>query len=29
MADERGMISVDCAFCSRLFDVPLAELATG
>lgn len=27
MADERGIISVDCAFCSRLFDVPLAELS--
>jgi molecular chaperone Hsp33 len=28
MADERGIITVDCAFCSRLFDVSLAELAT-
>jgi len=28
MADERGIISVDCAFCSRLFDVPLTELAS-
>lgn len=26
MADERGVIAVDCAFCSRIFDVTLAEL---
>ena len=28
MADEEGIIQVDCAFCSRLFPVPLAEIAT-
>jgi len=28
MADERGIIAVDCAFCSRVFDVTLADLAT-
>jgi molecular chaperone Hsp33 len=27
MADERGLITVDCAFCSKLFDVALTELA--
>lgn len=27
MADERGIIGVDCAFCSRLFEVSLDELA--
>ncbi len=27
MADESGIISVDCAFCSRLFPVTLAELS--
>ncbi len=27
MADEAGIISVDCAFCSRLFPVSLDELA--
>jgi molecular chaperone Hsp33 len=26
MADERGVITVDCAFCSRLFDVAMADL---
>jgi molecular chaperone Hsp33 len=26
MADARGIITVDCAFCSKLFDVSLAEL---
>jgi len=26
MADERGVIVVDCAFCSRIFDIALAEL---
>lgn len=26
MADERGIIAVDCAFCSRIFEVPLGEL---
>jgi molecular chaperone Hsp33 len=26
MADERGVIAVDCAFCSKIFDVALAEL---
>lgn len=26
MADDRGIISVDCAFCSRLFDVALDDL---
>lgn len=25
MADERGVIAVDCAFCSRVFDLSLAE----
>ncbi|HWJ69486.1 MAG TPA: Hsp33 family molecular chaperone HslO [Sphingobium sp.] len=29
MADERGVIGVDCAFCSRLFEVTLAELPGG
>ncbi len=29
MADERGIIGVDCAFCSRLFEVDLAELPGG
>jgi molecular chaperone Hsp33 len=28
MADERGLIGVDCAFCSRLFAVPLEELSS-
>jgi molecular chaperone Hsp33 len=27
MADDRGLISVDCAFCSKVFDVALDELA--
>ncbi|HMO75824.1 MAG TPA: Hsp33 family molecular chaperone HslO, partial [Sphingopyxis sp.] len=27
MADESGNIVVDCAFCSRLFPIPLAEIA--
>jgi len=27
MADERGVIGVDCAFCSRIFEVTLGELA--
>ncbi|MCW2391636.1 molecular chaperone Hsp33 [Sphingobium sp. B1D7B] len=26
MADERGVIAVDCTFCSRIFDITLAEL---
>jgi len=26
MADERGIVAVDCAFCSRIFEVPLADL---
>ena len=26
MADEQGLIQVDCAFCSRLFPIPLAEI---
>lgn len=26
MADERGIIAVDCAFCSRIFEVPLGDL---
>lgn len=26
MIDERGLIAVDCAFCSRIFDVSLDEL---
>ncbi len=25
MADENGLIQVDCAFCSRIFPIPLAE----
>jgi len=29
MADERGIVAVDCAFCSRIFEVPLADLAHG
>lgn len=29
MADEKGVITVDCAFCSRLFDVPVASLPGG
>ncbi|MBA3941680.1 MAG: molecular chaperone Hsp33 [Sphingopyxis sp.] len=28
MADEAGNIVVDCAFCSRLFPIPLEEIAT-
>jgi molecular chaperone Hsp33 len=28
MADENGMISVDCAFCARAFPVALSELVT-
>ena len=28
MADERGVIGVDCAFCSRVFELSLDELAT-
>lgn len=28
MADEAGLITVDCAFCSRKFPVPLAGLVT-
>lgn len=27
MADERGMIRVDCEFCARAFDIPLARPA--
>lgn len=27
MADERGIIAVDCAFCSKIFEVTLAEFA--
>ncbi len=27
MADEQGLIQVDCAFCSRLFPIPLADIA--
>jgi molecular chaperone Hsp33 len=27
MADERGVIAVDCAFCSKIFDVTLADLS--
>lgn len=27
MADEAGIIAVDCAFCSRIFPIPLAELS--
>jgi len=27
MADESGTIAVDCAFCSRLFPIPLATIA--
>lgn len=27
MADEEGLIQVDCAFCSRLFPIPLDEIA--
>lgn len=26
MADDRGVIAVDCAFCSRVFDIATAEL---
>ena len=26
MADEQGLIQVDCAFCSRLFPIPLADI---
>lgn len=29
MADEKGIIGVDCAFCSRLFPVPLSSFAGG
>ena len=25
MADERGIIAVDCAFCSRVFDLALSD----
>ena len=28
MADENGVISVDCSFCSKLFPVPLTELVS-
>ncbi|MBB5706159.1 Hsp33 family molecular chaperone HslO [Sphingopyxis panaciterrulae] len=28
MADESGTIEVDCAFCSRLFPIPLDEIAS-
>jgi molecular chaperone Hsp33 len=28
MADEKGQIVVDCAFCSRFFPIPLDEIAT-
>ena len=28
MADEAGNIVVDCAFCSRIFPIPLGEIAT-
>ena len=27
MADEKNEIVVDCAFCSRIFPIPLAEIA--
>ena len=27
MADEQGLIQVDCAFCSRVFPIPLDEVA--
>jgi molecular chaperone Hsp33 len=27
MADERGVIAVDCAFCSKVFDVPLTDFS--
>lgn len=27
MADEQGLIQVDCAFCSRLFPIPLGDIA--
>jgi molecular chaperone Hsp33 len=26
MADEEGMISVDCEFCSTVYRIPLTEL---
>lgn len=26
MADERGLISVDCAFCSQVFEIPAVEV---
>jgi molecular chaperone Hsp33 len=29
MADESGKIGVDCAFCSRIFAIPVAELENG
>ena len=28
MADEAGLIQVDCAFCSRIFPIPLGEFGT-
>jgi len=28
MADEAGLIQVDCAFCSRIFPIPLGEIGT-
>jgi molecular chaperone Hsp33 len=27
MADGQGVIQVDCAFCSRVFPIPLDEVA--
>ena len=27
MADDAGLVQVDCAFCSRIFPIPLAEIA--
>lgn len=27
MADEAGLVQVDCAFCSRIFPIPLEEIA--
>ena len=29
MADEQGLIQVDCAFCSRVFPIPLADIGAG
>ncbi|WP_422061287.1 Hsp33 family molecular chaperone HslO [Sphingopyxis sp.] len=28
MADDAGLVQVDCAFCSRVFPIPLDEIAT-